>query len=62
LNKKKYEKLIFFQNKRRWRLRNFQNFRYFGGDGCIFFEKIVGGGLADRLLPLNVTEIVKDPI
>jgi hypothetical protein len=33
--------LIFFQNKRRRRLGNFQNFRHFGGDGCFFSKKLV---------------------
>jgi hypothetical protein len=46
--------LIFLQNRvRRRRLGNFENFRYLGGDGCVFFEKIGGdGGSADRLTPL----------
>jgi hypothetical protein len=37
------------------RLVNFENFRYLGGDGCVFFEQIGGdGGSADRLTPLII--------
>jgi hypothetical protein len=44
-----------FISYRRRRLVNFENFRYLGGDGYVFFEQIGGdGGSADRLTPLII--------